>query len=430
MINRIISGFGANAFGQAVNIIVQFLSLPLFLHYWDTATYGSWLLLSAIPAYLFMADVGMVQVSANRMTMAVGRSDTAEANRIFQSAQVFMIIVCGSLTLLVVPLALWGPLPWPLSYDERCALAALFCMVLLGLFGGLSEAVFRATGRYALGILLNDTIRLSDWGASILGLALFGNFSGVAVCGLLSRLCGMGIAMALTRLGGCPLHWGTGQASATEIKRMAWPAVNFMAFPLANALSFQGGTLLVGALLGPVAVATFNTFRTIARIAVQLTAMFSHALWPEFARLFGQGGVKRVVSLFRSTAIIGAAQALGLSVIVYFVSPWLLEIWTHGRIEFSRTLMIWMLAYAAVGGTWHIPRILLLSTNQHVGLGGWSITVAALSILLAWGFGALWQLNGIGFAMFVSEGLIASICIYRVNRCFFRVCEKMSRSSS
>ena len=29
------------------------------------------------------------------------------------------------------------------------------------------------------------------------------------------------------------------------------PAVSFMAFPLANALSFSGVTLLVGALLGP-----------------------------------------------------------------------------------------------------------------------------------------------------------------------------------
>ena len=79
MIRRIISGFGANAFGQTVSIVIQLFSLPLFLYYWDTSTYGAWLILSAVPAYLTMADVGMVNAAGNKMTMALGRSDTAEA---------------------------------------------------------------------------------------------------------------------------------------------------------------------------------------------------------------------------------------------------------------------------------------------------------------------------------------------------------------
>lgn len=415
MIRRIISGFGANAFGQAVNIVIQFFSLPLFLLYWDTSTYGSWLILSAIPAYLSMADVGMVAVSANRMTMALGRSDAAEANRIFQSAQLFMIIVCASLAILVMPLALWGPLPWPVSLDERGALAALFCRVLLGLFGGLSEAAFRATGRYPVGVILDNLFRLIEWAASILGLAIFGSFSGVAILSLLARVIGTGVGVLLSQRGDHLLHWGTGQASKVEIRKMIRPAVYFMAFPVANALSFQGVTLVVGALLGPTAVAIFNTYRTIARVAVQLTGMFSHALWPEFARLFGQGGPKAIISLFRQSALLGAVQALGMSVLLYFVSPWLLQIWTHGRIEFLRPLMIWMLAYAAVGGVWHVPRILLLSTNQHVGLAGWSVAGGALSIVLAWALGVLWQLDGIGVAMLVSEALMASVCIALAN---------------
>jgi O-antigen/teichoic acid export membrane protein len=205
---------------------------------------------------------------------------------------------------------------------------------------------------------------------------------------------------------------------------MVRPALYFMAFPLANALSLQGVTLLVGGLLGTIAVANFNTYRTIARIAVAVTGIFSHTLWPEFARLFGQGGPKAVAPLFRLTSVLGALQALSLSLILYFVSPWLLQIWTHGQIEFSRSLMIWMLAYAAVGGVWHVPRILLLSTNQHVGLAGWSIIVGGLSIAFAWAFGTVWQINGIGVSMFVSEAIIASVCIYHVNR-FFCVSTKM-----
>jgi O-antigen/teichoic acid export membrane protein len=196
------------------------------------------------------------------------------------------------------------------------------------------------------------------------------------------------------------------------------PAVSFMAFPLANALSFSGVTLLVGALLGPAAVAIFNTYRTLSRIAVQLTGMFSLALWPEFGRLFGLGGPKAVESLFRKSAWLGVAQSVGLSFVLYFISPWLLNLWTHGRIEFFPVLMMWMLAYATIGGIWHVPRVLLLSTNQHVDLAGWSIAAGVLAVLLTWLFATALQVNGVGVAMLISETFIAAICIYLTHRAF------------
>ena len=193
---------------------------------------------------------------------------------------------------------------------------------------------------------------------------------------------------------------------------MLGPALSFMAFPLANALSFQGMTLLVGALMGPASVAIFSTYRTIARIAVQVTGIFSISLWPEFGRLFGQGGSRALESLYRHSALLGAVQALGLSALLYFIWPSLLEVWTHGRIALEPSLMSWMLVYAAVAGVYHVPRVLLQSTNQHVSLAGWALVAGVLSVILGWGFGVLWQLDGVAAAMLVSEALIASVCVY------------------
>jgi O-antigen/teichoic acid export membrane protein len=191
---------------------------------------------------------------------------------------------------------------------------------------------------------------------------------------------------------------------------MIKPAVSFMAFPLANALSFQGLTLLVGALFGPITVALFNTYRTIARVAVQVTAIFSHALWPEFSRLFGQGASSAINKLFLRTSLLGAIQALLLSLVLYFISPWLLQVWTHGAIEFVPSLMLLMLFYAAIGGVWHVPRVLLMATNQHVGLAYWSLLTGALSVGLAWMLSDLLHLNGVVVAMLMSELFIATIC--------------------
>src|SRR5450830_47467 len=410
MKRRIIAGMGANSFGMAITIGIQLVSLPLFLHYWDTSTYGIWLMLSAIPAYLSMADVGMVTAAGNKMTMAMGKGDIPEANRVFQSALMFMAMVCGTLALLAVPLILWAPLPGLQTFDQRVALSALCVGVLLALFGGLSEAVFKSTERYATGTMLGNYVRLGEWAGFMVGLVSVGSFSAVALCGLAVRLIGTLVGVVLTGQGKHGIHWGTQAADSGEIRAMIKPAVSFMAFPLANALSFQGLTLLVGTLFGPVAVALFNTYRTISRVAVQVTAIFSHALWPEFSRLFGQGASGVVDKLFRRTFLLGAAQALLLSLILYFISPWMLRVWTHGAIEFVPSLMLLMLLYAAVAGIWHVPRVLLMATNQHVGLAYWTLAAGMLSVGLAWVLSDLLHLNGVVVAMLMSELFIATIC--------------------
>ena len=410
MIKRLIAGIGANSFGMAITIGIQLVSLPMFLHYWDTSTYGVWLMLSAIPAYLSMADVGMVTAAGNKMTMAVAKGDVSEANRVFQSALMFMSVVCGILALISVPLILWAPLPALHTFDQRVALSALCVGALLALFGGLSEAVFKSTKRYAFGTMLGNCVRLGEWAGFMVGLVTIGSFAAVALCGLAVRLIGTLIGVVLTGRGKSGLLWGVKFLDSVEIRAMIKPAVSFMAFPLANALSFQGLTLLVGGLFGPIAVALFNTYRTIARVAVQVTAIFSHALWPEFSRLFGQGAFGAVEQLFKRSFWLSAAQALFLSLILYFFSPWMLRVWTHGAINFDSSLMLLMLLYAAIGGVWHVPRVLLMATNQHVGLAYWTLAAGGLSILLAWVLSAVLQLNGTVLAMLISELFIAIAC--------------------
>lgn len=409
MKRRIIAGMGANTFGMAITIVIQLVSLPLFLHYWDTSTYGVWLMLSAIPSYLSMADIGMVAAAGNKMTMSMGEGNVSEANTTFQSAQVFMTTVCSLLALFLVPLVLWAPFPGLVTMDRRVALLALCAGVLLALFSGLMETLYRSTGRYAIGAVLGNLVRLAEWLGSLLGLILVGSFAAIALSSLAARLVGTIFFIWYATRGNHGIKLGISLAQKTEVIALAKPAISFMTFPLANALSFQGVTLLVGVLFGPALVGIFNTYRTIARISVQITSMFSFAIWPEFSRLFGQGGMPAVESLFRRTNILGVFQAIGLSILTYFISPWLLNFWTDGHIKFIPDLMLLMLIYAAIAGIWHVPRGLLMAINQPKKIAQWSLVVGLLVVTLAWWFGQYWQLNGVAGAMLISELLIALI---------------------
>lgn len=410
VMKRIIAAIGAGAVGQLINIVIQLFSLPLFLERWNPEIYGTWLILSSIPAYLSMADIGMTATAGNRMTMAVSRNDTPEANRIFHSATVFLLLICAVVLVISVPVTLWAPLTSLTNSDQRLALAALIAGVILNLLGGLCDALFRATNRYALGMMCGNLTRLLEWTGYMVGLFAFGTFAGVAICGLVVRLICLLLTIALSAAGGHTIKWHWRSAHLDEIRQMAKPAISFMAFPLANALSLQGITLLVGHFFGPATVAIFNTYRTISRVSVQLTGIFGHSLWVEFSTLYGKGDHSALQHLYRRAYLIGVGISAGLSVVLFFAAPSILQIWSHGQIPFEPWPMVLLLAYAAAGGFWHVPRVLLLATNQHVGLAQWALLAAATCIAMALAFRAPFGLEGACAAMLVSELMIAAIC--------------------
>jgi O-antigen/teichoic acid export membrane protein len=404
---RVLNALGAGAFGQGVVVLIQLASVPAFLSVWGPAEYGVWLVLSAIPAYLAMADVGLVTAVGNEMTMATGRGDTAEANRLFQSALAFMLVTCGGLAALSLLGAAFAPFDGLSSADRRLALAALALTTVLALFSGLADAIFRATSRFAEGLMVANLVRLAEWAGWMAGLFLVGSFAAVAVGGLVMRAAGLGLACVMAARGDHGLRWGLGDASLSKVRRMARPAVSFMAFPLANALNFQGMTLLVGQFLGPAMLAVFATYRTLTRVAMQLSAMFAHSVWPELSRLYGFGGGAAVRSLYRRSAGLGVVISLGVSAALFVAAPPLLALWTHGVIGYQPGLMALMLAYAAVAGMWNLPRVMMLATNRHTGLALGVLLASALSLAVAAAFATRWGLEGVGIALLTTEVAIA-----------------------
>ena len=407
---RVVAASGAGAVGQGINIAIQVISLPAFLAVWSPAEYGVWLMLSALTAYLSMADVGLVTAVGNEMTMANGRGDRVGANRLFQSALAFMLIVCGSLAAVSLLLIGFLPLDSLNSTDRQLALSALALTTVLALFSGLTDAVFRSTGRYAQGLMVANFARLAEWLGWMAGLALTGSYAAVAVGGLIARLLGLLVAVWLSARGSHRIYWQLEHARLAEVRRLARPAVSFMAFPLSNALNFQGMTLLVGHVFGPALLALFNTYRTLTRVATQLTGMLSHAVWPEFSRMYGKGDRAGVRRLYRRWSLLCGVLAIALSLLLFAGAPLLLQRWTHGAIAFEPVFMGVMLLYAALAGLWHVSRVFLLSTNQHVGLAGWVVATAALSLALGAALGDTWGLSGFGGVLVLTEIAIAGIC--------------------
>jgi hypothetical protein len=96
----------ANGFARFNTTLVQLVGVPLFLLFWGIDLYGEWLLLTTIPVYLMLADLGVNAVAQNDMSIQASAGNREGALRVFQAVLVFLLLIFV-LGASLVALALW-----------------------------------------------------------------------------------------------------------------------------------------------------------------------------------------------------------------------------------------------------------------------------------------------------------------------------------
>src|SRR5260370_22967375 len=98
---RLILGFLTNWVGKLSATVVQFIQIPVFLHFWSVPLYGEWMIVNSIPAYLSFSNAGFGSVAGNEMTMMVARDDPHGALPVFQSCWWLISLICPATSLLL-----------------------------------------------------------------------------------------------------------------------------------------------------------------------------------------------------------------------------------------------------------------------------------------------------------------------------------------
>jgi O-antigen/teichoic acid export membrane protein len=372
MRERLFKGFGANIYGQVVTMVVQLVGVPILLHSWGTQLYGEWLILFAIPAYLSMTDLGFSQSAANDMTAQVARGDRTGALVVFQSltAFVFFTISCmvllTSILIFALPLEDWIHTGVMRVAEVRWVLWLLAAEVFARLPDGINHAGFRASGDFALHMTLHSTTRLLQFGA--IWIAALSGGGPVAAAGAFFGVRAVAtptFALVLARRHHW-LHYGFKHAARAELRRLFRPALANLAIPLAQGLNIQGMVLAVGAVLGPVAVVTFSTLRTLTRLVLQLVYSVGRAAEPELAVAYGSRNIPLCKALFVHTLRAGLWLALLAAAGLAVFGDSILAIWTHGKVAMHAVLFGWLLVSAVASVLWYGALIVLKAANRHL----------------------------------------------------------------
>jgi O-antigen/teichoic acid export membrane protein len=142
--------------------------------------------------------------------------------------------------------------------------------------------------------------------------------------------------------------------------------------------------VVIGALLGPIAVVSFSTLRTLSRLNLQLVKIVKNALWPELSRAFGAGDISLARRLHRH-----ACQAsLGLSVmgglLLWIFGPFIYRIWIRHDVAFDATCFHILLLVVVTNSLWDTSAVIPMSINGHCRIAVNYAVAAIVSLGLAW----------------------------------------------
>ncbi|HEV2646787.1 MAG TPA: polysaccharide biosynthesis C-terminal domain-containing protein [Acidobacteriaceae bacterium] len=402
-------GFASNWFSKAANTVIQLIQVPVFFHFWPTAVYGDWVIISAIPTYLTFSSIGFGNVASNEMTMLVADGDREGALRVFQSCWWLIALICGVIGLLLVPVLYFLPAATLLhittisSTDTKWIILYLGVSVLLGQLEQLMGAAYTCVARYAYGSFLKNLLSLGAFMATMVPVVLGHGPRTAAEVLAGANILGTIIFGLFMRRDMPWVKFGWSHARFSEVRRLAPPAFAFMGFPVGIALNLQGTLLAINYALGPDAVAVFSTARTVSRVALQMVQMVNNTVWPELSLAYGARNIELLRTLHRRACQTALLLALGVTACMMSFGPWFLTHWTGGKVPPSRSLLAILLLGVIVYSLWSTSATLATAVNKHQRLAAWYIVSTGVTVVFTFLIARRYGLYGAAWSLILSE---------------------------
>lgn len=402
---RLIRGLAATAVGPITTTVVQVVSVPVFLHFWGAKLYGEWLILSAIPSYLSLSDMGFGSVAGNDMTMRVAAGDRRGALQTFQSTWVIVTAISALLAILAAlvlqfePVAAWFRIALITPREARLILALLTGEVLLNLQSSLAVSAFRCEGLYAVGTFWLNFTRFAAYAAGTAVVFWGASPVGVAVAFCVVRGAGTLWMMALLRVRIRWIRLGVSHANQETIGKLVGPAIAFMAFPAGNAISVQGMLIVIGLLLNPISVVIFSTLRTLTRFATTLMGLINNTVWPELSIAYGTGRAAQARQMHRRACQLSLWLAFASVAGLAIFGPAVYTSWTRGSVPMDSTLFHLLLLVVIANSFWYTSSVASVACNAHQRIATFYLGGAVASIALSYIFMPYFGLNACAIAL-------------------------------
>ncbi|WP_460979739.1 lipopolysaccharide biosynthesis protein [Spirosoma knui] len=378
----------ASAWGKLSVVIFRVLQIPLFLHSLSVEDFGRWMVIYSLPAWLQLASLGFGSVGANELAMAHASGELKKAREVFSTSLLLTAIISLIGTVLIGVTVYIVPICAYLGIDpsRRNELSLTVIYLTISVFISFSNELFG--GRLRAGRKAHYYIALSSFRpwlellVTFIILRLTTRFDILAL-GILASTIVHSFALQIISVRALPsIKFSSKDADFTSARFLFRKGMAFQAIPLGHALIFQGNLFVVQGILGPIAVATFSTVRTLVRSANQVLELINQVIWPEINILIGEGNFSKAARLHRTGVFASIALSyIGVLILAVFGQT-IYSLWTGSTIELPQALLLVFLLPIPFNALWYTSSVVHMACNRHEGLASRYLGACLLSILV------------------------------------------------
>ncbi|MDE3741472.1 lipopolysaccharide biosynthesis protein [Maribacter polysaccharolyticus] len=414
---RLLNNGIASIFQKGVRVLDQLFLVPFFITAWGAAYYGEWLTLTIIPSVIGFSDLGFGTASANSFVLsyaAGNKQKAADINKTGMYIITIMVLVGMFVSLLTIFILDHFQVFEKSLIDKHEAILAVSILIfarLLNFYNQLIESYFRAAQKAALCINLLTVKSLLGLGAGLLVLLLGYGIVEFAISTLVVSLLFNVLFWVKGKQVLGLFNDYKGKREKSILNEITKKGLGYLMFPAWQAIYFQGTTFVVRIVLGPEAVAIFNTVRTLSRSVNQLLNLVSSSIFPELQYEIGQGNEGKAQKIYRFSIISSFLIAFSGVVFLAFFGLWFYNIWTQNELIVP-PLMWYIFVFGVLfNAFWWSSEPVFRAKNEPYKFALAGVFSAFVSVVLTYVFSKYWGLIGAAMGALVLDILMALIIL-------------------
>lgn len=354
-------------FGNGASIILQLLSVPVFIATWGVEQYAEWILLSTIPGYLSLADFGTITFSLNKIQAYYIRKRTVLVNNYIDKT-LLLIVSAFTVLLIIIVFLLYISAEYRIftfNYlgEDYIYIAILLVIdslinVIINFYSGL----FRLNGKYHFTINFQNFVRLM--GVLVLVSFALNDFDVVECVIYLILFRFLSLMFMLYVLLKMKLIEKQKKVLPFRLKMslILGKSLSLMFLPISNIIYLNFSVMIVAAFTNSSNLILYNTMRTMTRFSTQFIGIFGKSWWAEVSKTSEDG--ERLQYMYNK--IIKYTLCSSACVIFFGISfgEWIYSLWLGGKVEFDFRLFLVLLVGSCLAGIWTSIEVLQLATNN------------------------------------------------------------------
>lgn len=353
---------------KGVIIISQLLIIPIYISELGQEVYGEWIMITVIPNYLILSDLGLTTTVSNQISYYNVLKNYGKMIGLFKSTN-FLIIIIGLTILLFFVISLYyidyhSLLNIYIIDREKVSLILLFFIIniVATLLLNFNLSYFRSIDKYYMNQKYVFVSYCIDLIITLIVLKTSKNLILIPVLFTFSKI--FLLFVTIFKLSKYENYEYGFSKNIREVKKILPSSLSYSLYSIGFGLILQGNTFIVGKVLGTNSVVIFNTVRTLVNTMRSFMSIIYLPKMPKYNILLSSERISEAKVVFKKNLqqVIILTLLSGLFITLFYKT--LLYYWIHKELVITKTFIFLMIFGAVLHTIWNAVSMVTLSINK------------------------------------------------------------------